>query len=220
MAKMLLGKGISINAKDRYGLTALHLAATRGNNGVVELLISKNADSNMRSTNGKTAYNFAIESKHTKIADLLKVNGANISPQKFPVLKGVYLGQKEPGMTPQLFAPGIISSNLNEHSMLVFTPDGNEVNSEEYDMQPYIAPDESYIIISRLCIEGKDLYISFKKNDGSWTKAKNMGERINSEADEFNPYVSPDGKYFFFSRGGGCDYYWVSARVIDELKNK
>ena len=31
----------------------------------------------------------------------------------FPVLKGPYLGQKPPGLTPQLFAPGIISKPSN-----------------------------------------------------------------------------------------------------------
>jgi hypothetical protein len=31
-------------------------------------------------------------------------------PQKdFPVLKGPYLGQKPPGMIPEIFAPGIVS---------------------------------------------------------------------------------------------------------------
>ena len=91
-----------------------------------------------------------------------------------------------------------------------------------------------------------DLYISFKKNDGSWTKAKNMGEPINSSASEICPGVSPDGKYFFFtsyrtihknyseipltyeekirilnSPGNGLgDIYWVDARIIEKIKPK
>ena len=32
----------------------------------------------------------------------------------FPVLKGPYLGQKPPGMTPELFAPGIVATEDNE----------------------------------------------------------------------------------------------------------
>ena len=45
----------------------------------------------------------------------------------FPVLKGPYLGQKPPGMKPEVFAPGIVSSNDQEHSSLSFSPDGKEL---------------------------------------------------------------------------------------------
>ena len=52
-----------------------------------------------------------------------------IAQQKdFPKLKGPYLGQKPPGMKPEIFAPGIISVDENfEHSAAVFSPDGKEV---------------------------------------------------------------------------------------------
>lgn len=43
-----------------------------------------------------------------------------------PVLKGPYLGQKPPGMTPELFAPGIISTGYTE-CYPFFTPDGREL---------------------------------------------------------------------------------------------
>ena len=40
-------------------------------------------------------------------------------------LTGPYLGQEPPGKTPVVFAPGIVSSGLNEHSC-TFSPDGKE----------------------------------------------------------------------------------------------
>ena len=46
--------------------------------------------------------------------------------QDFPVLKGQYLGQKSPGMTPEVFAPGIISSKDHEFG-ITFSPDGKEI---------------------------------------------------------------------------------------------
>lgn len=80
---------------------------------------------------------------------------------------------------------------------------GKPVNSPTYEGDTYIAPDESYIIITNY---GKpdsygsgDLYISFKNSNGEWTEPKNMGDRINSPYNEHCPIVSPDGKYFFFS---------------------
>jgi len=53
----------------------------------------------------------------------------NSTAQKsdFPVLKGPYLGQKPPGMIPEIFAPGIISTRYHEHSAVNFSPNGKEV---------------------------------------------------------------------------------------------
>ena len=49
-------------------------------------------------------------------------------PQEFPVLKGNYLGQKLPGDTAIVFAPGIISVDSTiEHGAPTFSPDGNTV---------------------------------------------------------------------------------------------
>ena len=45
---------------------------------------------------------------------------------EFPVLKGPYLGQQVPGMTPQIFAPGIVSTSGHEYAP-TFTPDGNDL---------------------------------------------------------------------------------------------
>ncbi len=43
----------------------------------------------------------------------------------FPALSGPYLGQKPPGMTPEIFAPGIVSTKFGELNS-VFSPDGKE----------------------------------------------------------------------------------------------
>jgi hypothetical protein len=45
---------------------------------------------------------------------------------------------------------------------------------------------------------GSDLYISYQR-DGAWTKATNLGNKINSSGSEYSPMVTPDGKYFFWS---------------------
>jgi hypothetical protein len=44
----------------------------------------------------------------------------------FPKLAGPYLGQKPPGMTPKVFAPGIVSSAESREFSGAFTPDGKE----------------------------------------------------------------------------------------------
>ncbi|MFD2571031.1 hypothetical protein ACFSUS_10330 [Spirosoma soli] len=96
---------------------------------------------------------------------------------------------------------------------------GDSVNSEYYEADVFVAPDEKYVIFCGERPEGMgqgDLYISFKDDKGHWQKAKNMGEAINTDKYEFCPFVSSDGKYLLFSRDG--DIFWISAEVINKLK--
>jgi Tol biopolymer transport system component len=89
---------------------------------------------------------------------------------------------------------------------------GDAINGPFDEFEPYIAPDESFLIFMASGrpdgLGGFDLYISYNRN-GHWTKAQNLGAPINSAADDLSPKITPDGKYFF----------WTSARsVIDGPK--
>lgn len=280
------------------------------------------------------------------------------SKDDFPVLKSPYLGQKPPGMVPEVFAPGIISRKKRIEFCIAFTPDNREVfysvresekawsmlchkqdksgwgpafkpefaksfsclepfvspdgsrlffssnmplepggSVKDYDIwfvqryengwgQPvnagsgvnsenpewratcslrgnlffssfglwkarmdglgfsdavkvsdmenpviigghaFIAPDERYILTSWMtgpdARGGWDIYITCKDSNGSWGKSMNIGDVINTGADEDFPYVSPDGKYFFFFRRykdqnslEHGDIFWVNAGMID-----
>ncbi|MEM8968259.1 MAG: hypothetical protein AAGE93_17705 [Bacteroidota bacterium] len=94
------------------------------------------------------------------------------------------------------------------------------VNTVNYEADVFVAYDESYLIFCshRPGSFGRgDLYISFKQEDGSWTQAKNMGNAINTKNYEFCPFVTKDGKYFFYS--SDRDIYWVSAKIIEQLRS-
>ena len=109
----------------------------------------------------------------------------------------------------------------------------DKFNAHQTDWTPYIAPDESYFIFCSFRAGGfgsGDLYISFKQKDGSWGKVINMGDKINTPANERFPNVTPDGKYLFFNStkkipgaaanapgNGDGDVYWVDAKIIEEL---
>ena len=124
---------------------------------------------------------------------------------------------------------------------------GNAINTKEFwEEDPFVAPDESYLMFCRRDdgFGSWDIFISFRKADGSWTRAKNMGEKINTSASEVYPFVTADGKYFFFSSSrtihrkysqtpltykdkirilnspgnGNADIYWVDVKIIEELK--
>jgi Tol biopolymer transport system component len=99
---------------------------------------------------------------------------------------------------------------------------GRPVN-QLYAWDPCIAPDESYLIFGAGRVDGygqSDLYISFKKN-GLWTEPKNLGDKINTKANEFGPFLSPDNKYLFFCRHDGItgDIYWVDINIINGSKD-
>jgi Tol biopolymer transport system component len=104
------------------------------------------------------------------------------------------------------------------------------VDSIDTEGDMFVAPDESYMIIScwdhpdNIGSGQGDLYIAFQKDDGTWTEEINMGKLINTQYGENCPQVSPDGKYFFFNRynpdAKEGNIYWVDAKIINELKPK
>ena len=83
---------------------------------------------------------------------------------------------------------------------------------------PFIAPDESYLIFCKTAGGSRDLFISYKRENGQWTEGINLGKNINSPGIELCPVVSPDGKYLFFMRRDGI--MWVSASFIEGLRPK
>ena len=111
---------------------------------------------------------------------------------------------------------------------------GEEINGGKWIAHPFIAPDESYIIFDGEREGGfgdSDLYISFRQQNGSWGEAVNLGDKINSEAEDAYGTVTPDGKYLFFYRVispgnwdegifSNVDIYWVDTQFIETLRPK
>ena len=68
----LLDKGAEVNARFRYGTTALFKAAERGNTEVVKILLSRGADANVKDTfYGATAMTWALSNKHVEVVRFL-----------------------------------------------------------------------------------------------------------------------------------------------------
>lgn len=97
---------------------------------------------------------------------------------------------------------------------------GSNINTDAYEADAFVAPDESYLIFtSRGRKDGRgsiDLYISFKDEQGNWQPSKNLGTVINSRGPDYCPFVTKDGKYLFFTSYN--DIYWVSTKVLDQLR--
>jgi len=81
-------------------------------------------------------------------------------------------------------------------------------NTTEYESQPVISPDGSFIIFVADypdAIGETDLYITFKDESGNWLKAVNMGTEINSKYQEITPFVANDGALYYSSNGFSKD---------------
>ncbi|PTB93200.1 hypothetical protein C9994_13245, partial [Marivirga lumbricoides] len=95
----------------------------------------------------------------------------------------------------------------------------DDINTKAYEADVFVAPDESYLIFSAARKKGLgrgDLYISFKSANGEWSKASNMGPLVNTEGHELCPFVTKDGKYFFFT--SNQDIYWVDASLLEAFR--
>ena len=96
------------------------------------------------------------------------------------------------------------------------------VNSPNVADHSFIAPDESYILFDSTRPGGQggegDLYVCFRRPDGSWSEAVNLGDAVNTNGITFCPSASPDGKYIFYT--ANLDVYWVSAQILEPLRTK
>jgi ankyrin repeat protein len=358
----LLAHRVNVNVQGQNGDSPLHKSVIQGNVSISKQLLAANANPNRVNKRGNIALQIAVREEYDTITEYLIAKGADKNKLKKIILKGEYLGQEPPGLTPKMFAPNVVSTENYNHTAM-FHPNenefyftsslrkinaeaimvtkkekgkwtkperleifgdskefdsfithdgkrlfycsnrkvretdtivnadiwmmeregnswgkpihlGNEVNSpkndwfptiskkgtlvfspsmgregkivysrmkegiyqkpipfgeninspKSYNYDPLIAPDESYLIFASRREGNKggaDLYISFKLEDGTWSKAKNMGDVINTKTTDYAASLSPDGKYFFYTSnlGGSSDIYWVSSKVIVNLRD-
>lgn len=104
-------------------------------------------------------------------------------------------------------------------------PVGIDIENE-YNYSPnadfFLAPGGKAMIMSAERDDtygARDLYVSFLKEDGSWSEPKNLGEDINTSGEDESPFMAEDGKTLYFSSDGykgygGADIY-VSFKLDD-----
>ncbi len=130
------------------------------------------------------------------------------SPEtEFLDLTGDYLGQSVPGDSAIIFAPGIISTGLYTRD-LTMTPDGDEI----YFCANIGAFSYAAIMVSR-------------REDGRWSEPEVASFSGDSGVMDIEPFISPDGRRFFFmsTRGdsvlgleAGNQDIWVMDRDGDQ----
>jgi ankyrin repeat protein len=166
-----------LNLTDFDGNTILHLACRSGRADIVRRLVTRGAELSLRNAAGQTGYNLADQGGFKDITALLAQKGADQKPTRFPRLSGPYLGQSPPGMTPQLFAKGIVSTRQGMYGTIVFSP-----GLDEAFWKP----------------EGNNM-LSMKITDGAWSAPRAFPDPGNDPVNV--PFFSFDGRRLYFMRG-------------------
>ncbi|MBS1904623.1 MAG: OmpA family protein [Bacteroidetes bacterium] len=63
----------------------------------------------------------------------------------------------------------------------------------------------------------RDIYVCFRRDNGTWTAPKNLGPIVNSAADEGMPFLASDGKTLYFSSDGFAGYGLVDMYLTRRL---
>jgi len=97
-----------------------------------------------------------------------------------------------------------------------------QINSENSEGSPNISPDGDYILFDR-AKQGiqMGLFISFKKDDGSWTDARPIAEVAKINSVNQCCYVTHDRNFLFYISGYGNSWgaYWIKADFIDKMRS-
>lgn len=125
-----------------------------------------------------------------------------------------------------------------------------QVNATASQFNAFITRDESALIFGsgprgEVSFGRADYYVCFRTPDDAWSEAVNLGPEVNSGANEYCPYVTPDGRFFVFNStravapkpgpdgrvgyaalaeaakapgNGQSDIYWIDAAFLDALR--
>lgn len=96
----------------------------------------------------------------------------------------------------------------------------SNINSEFHEMTPCISPDESYILFlttnTGIFPWGLPLKVSFKRKDGSWSKAASIGGNTRDRGDIQHPFITADNKFVFYQQE--MSFYWFSTASVEDFR--
>jgi hypothetical protein len=116
----LLDQGADVNAKFRYGTTALFKAAERGHVEIVKLLLARGADATVKDTfYGATAMSWALDGDHLEVVDvLLQKDPAGVGDV---LMTGVREGK--PALVKMALATGNVKADMLTPALVTATDD-------------------------------------------------------------------------------------------------
>jgi len=113
------------------------------------------------------------------LAVILVVQNVRGAGERFPVLEGSYLGQEPPGREPRLFAPGIVSTGMDELNS-VFSADGAE-----------------FFFSVKVPVRGRHVMLTMKQERGRWSAPTVLP--FSGRYNDADPAPSPGGRTLYFA---------------------
>jgi outer membrane protein OmpA-like peptidoglycan-associated protein/tetratricopeptide (TPR) repeat protein len=99
----------------------------------------------------------------------------------------------------------IFISYLNENKWSKPINLGASVNTENWESQPSLSPDQQTLYFTSSIPKGyggSDLYYSQILPNGTWSAPVNMGPDFNTPGDESSPFIHADNETFYFASNG------------------
>ncbi|CAM1371728.1 ankyrin repeat domain-containing protein [Tenacibaculum xiamenense] len=190
------------NWQSLYGISLIELAILNRNKELTKKLITSGIDINTKNKRGSTALEISQRMGTDHISKFLISQGADKHLVRKFKMRGKYMGMKEPGANPKMFAPNFISTEEQEFGS-IFNKTGTEF---------YFSVDV-----------GKRNEIRYSKmQDDGWTKPKTI---ISHERYSYNdPFLSNDENRLYFiskrpldGKGDVKDVdIWYVERLDDE----
>ena len=119
------------------------------------------------------------------------------------------------------FNSDIYYSKFEDNQWIPSVPLGKQINTKYWESHASISPDGNELLLTsnrKDSYGGMDIYISTLDDDGEWSEPVNLGDTINTELNEDNPFFSSDGKRLYFSSQGhynigGYDVFYTDRQA-------
>jgi hypothetical protein len=180
--------------------------------------------------------------KPQRLDEAINTDGGEFFPS--PTRSGTLYFTREPkdGQNPGIYRSRLVDGKYQPAERLP-----EQVNGGQARFNAFADRDERYLIVPMQgrgdSLGGVDYYVAFRNGDDTWMEPVNLGTEVNTPgSQEYSPYVSPDGKCFFFMssrrdaspparltykffadaagrpRNGNTDIWWIDASFIEKLR--
>ena len=119
------------------------------------------------------------------------------------------------------FNSDIFYSKFEDKQWTQSVPLGKQINTKYWESHACISPDGKELLLTsnrKESLGGMDIFVSMLNEDGEWSEPVNLGDTINTELNEDNPFLTADGKRMYFSSQGhynigGYDIFYADRQA-------
>lgn len=99
---------------------------------------------------------------------------------------------------------------------------GRNINTDAWESAPSLSPDKRDLYFSSTRaggFGGSDIWVSHRKENGSWQKPENLGPTINTSGDDGCPFIHADNQTLYFN-SNGHEGYGLSDLFVSRKNEK